>query len=261
MKYPDLEGKTVMITGAAKGIGLAIARAFAEQGSRPVLVCRREFPDPEQFKGGLEPILVKSDVRDLESLRAWLAGFEAQGGRVDVLVNNAGVVSHQLLLEASQADWDFHMDTNLKAVMFLSQLLARHMKTRGGGAVVSIASFNSHVASVAEGLYAVSKAALAMLTRSMAAEWAPHGIRVNAVSPGMIPTPMSQAEIETQAERLLSYISLNRFGRTEEIAQAVVFLASEAASYITGHNLDVNGGKALVQDPPKAWELAGIKAP
>ena len=255
MEYSDLKGKTVMVTGAGQGIGKAIAQTFASQGCRLIPVFRSKEPEIEVGSDTPEPIPVKCDVRDIGQFEKRLREFEARGLGVDVLVNNAGVIRHGMLLDLTEEDWNHHFDTNLKAVLFLSQLLAKHMKERNGGAIVNISSFNTHIASIAESLYAVTKCGLTMLTRCMAAEWAPHGIRVNAVSPGMIPTPMSREEIEQAPERLLSYISMNRFGRPEDIANAAVFLASDAAAYITGHNMDVNGGKALVQNPTAAWEM------
>ncbi len=248
--YPDLAGKRVTVTGAAQGIGLDIVRAFANAGAQ-VLAISRQGPEGDAAIDGVE--WLACDIRKLEPLERKLDELEARGERMHVLVNNAGVMRRAHLLEASDDDWVEMFDTNVRATFRLSQRFARHMKPRGGGAIVNAASFAATLPSVGHGVYAATKAALVSLTRSMAAEWAPWQIRVNAFSPGVIPTRMTRPALDRNEARMLESISLRRTGSTAEVAAAVLFLASDTSSYITGVNLDVTGGKLIVQDPGSAW--------
>lgn len=249
-RYGDLAGKRVIVTGANQGIGLAIMQAFLEQGCRVLAVARGEFPKDAKAE---RLDLLRCDIEDPAPVAEWIAGLERRGERVHVLVNNAGQLVKGSLIDSPRADFDRMFGVNARATFFLSQLLARHMKTRGGGVIVTAGSFAVTLASVGSGVYAASKAAIVSLTRSMAAEWAPFGIRVNAFSPGVIPTRLTEQAIGEDAAGMLEEISLRRFGETGEVAAVALFLASDASSYLTGVNIDVSGGKLIVQSPGRAW--------
>ncbi|MBT6068525.1 SDR family oxidoreductase [Candidatus Peregrinibacteria bacterium] len=246
----DLANKTVLITGTSRGIGKAIAQAFLEQGTKVIALYREEKPE---FEGSHEVIFLKADIQDLDTIRTWLSEFENDGGKIDVLVNNAGVYSKCDLLNVTEEDFDRTMSINLKGTVFLSQLIAIHMKKNGSGSIVNAASFAAQLASRGFGIYAATKTAIISLTKSMAAEFAPYGIRVNAFSPGVTPTRMTQPAIDANEKGMLDTIALHRFGGADEVANAVLFLASDASSYITGTNLDVSGGKFANQNPGASW--------
>ena len=253
LNFTDLKGKTVLVTGTTRGIGKAIAARFLKGGCRVIALYRN---NPPEFEGDFEhsPILLKNDVMDLNAMRTWLKDFVEGGDKIDVLVNNAGIYSNINFLEVKEEDWDRLMDINLKAVFFLSQMIADHMKDNGGGIIVNAASFAAKLSSLNYGVYAASKAAVDSLTKSMAASFAPYNIRVNAFSPGVIVTDMTKGAIEANKEKMLDAISLRKFGEVENVAEAVMFLCSEASSYITGINLDISGGKFLVQNPELPWK-------
>ncbi|NJM62223.1 MAG: SDR family oxidoreductase [Oscillatoriales cyanobacterium RU_3_3] len=254
IKYPDLVDRTVVITGSNRGIGETIVQAFLSNQCRVVAVYRQDTPFislPDI--AGDRLILLQADIGDRAAFTNWLTEFESSGNRADILVNNAGVLKNTPLIECDENDWHYIMDINLKHTFFLSQLFARHMKKNGGGVIINASSFAAKIAAGNCGIYAASKSALQMLTKCMAAEWAPFGIRVNGFMPGMIPTRMSAPAIDRKQEQLINDISLHRFGTTEEIANGVLFLASNAASYITGTDLEISGGKFLIQDPESPW--------
>jgi NAD(P)-dependent dehydrogenase (short-subunit alcohol dehydrogenase family) len=246
--YPDLAGKRVVVTGASQGIGLAIARGFAAAGSRVLAVARGAFPDDAR-----EIETLRCDITAPQPLTDWLEQGARKGERVHVLVNNAGQLVSGDLIDATAEDFDRLFAVNTRATFLLSQLVARHMRAAGGGVIVNAGSFGATLASVRSGLYAASKAALLSLTRSMAAEWAPFGVRVNAFSPGVVPTRMTEPALAQHQDRMLDEISLRRLGSAEEVTAVVLFLASDASSYLTGVNIDVSGGKLIVQNPGAAW--------
>ena len=250
--YPDLKGKTVVITGASAGLGKTIARRFLETGSRVIAVGRSEITWlANADRGNCEH--VQCDIRDTGPVESWLADWEQAGNTVHVLVNNAGIIEEGALLDYSQDAWDSTFDVNLKATFQLCQIFARHMRNQQDGSIVNAASYAATLPAAFSGVYAASKAALLSLTRTMAAEWAPYGIRVNAYSPGVVRTPMTEPKLKKNESRMLEAISLNRLGTADEIANVVLFLSSSASAYITGANIDVSGGKLVVQDPHAAW--------
>lgn len=253
-KYPDLKNKTVVITGASGGIGRGLCRAFLACHSRVILVYRNEKPDFSiSRKQQKRIVFLQADITELDTVSFWLKDFYKQGVQVDILINNAGVNLSRPLIECDERDWEFIINTNLKATFFFSQLFARYMKKKSSGVIINATSFASNIPSAFGGLYAASKAALRILTKCMAAEWAPYGIRVNAFSPGVIPTKMTKPAIMQRKEQLVNAISMRRFGNIKEVANAVLFLASCASSYITGIDLEISGGKFLIQDPVTPW--------
>ncbi len=250
--YPDLAGKRVVVTGAGQGIGQAIAVGFLGAGARVTTISRAPLPW-SAAEGQLLDARV-GDINDASVSEALVRSCEDRGERVDVLVNNAGVLSRSSLLDTDEASFDHVFGVNVRATFFLAQRFARHMRTHGGGTIINAASYAATLASIDHGVYAASKAALVALTRSMAAEWAPYGIRANAFSPGVIPTRMTEEALRAGGARALDAISLRRTGTVAEVADAVLFLASDASSYLTGINLDISGGKLIVQNPGGAWE-------
>ena len=250
--YEDLADKRVVVTGASQGIGAGIAQAFHREGCHVVALARGPIAWAEAAKGERVET-VQADVRDIDGLRTWLERVTRGGTGVDVLVNNAGHLTANPLIDCSPEEYDDMFAVNTRAMFFASQVFARHMRSRGGGVIVNVASYAATLASINYGVYAASKAAVVALTRSMAAEWAPMGIRVNALSPGVIPTRMTEPALSRNEARMLESISLHRVGTVDEVADAALFLASIRSSYLTGVNLDVSGGKLVVQNPGAAW--------
>ena len=249
-----LDGKVAMVTGAGSGIGKAIAVAVAEVGADCV-AC--ELPEKmadlepvcdEIRRLGRKALPLPLRLPDIDSIDAAVDRAVAEMGRIDVLVNNAGVNIPREALEVTEADWDGVVDVNLKGLFFLSQRVARKMAAAGGGKIVNMASQNGVVGYYKRAAYCSSKAGVVNLTRVLALEWAPHKINVNAVGPTFILTPLTQATFDDPVlrEDLLKRIPLGRVGQPEDVVGAVVFLASPAADLITGHTLLVDGGWTAV---------------
>lgn len=256
MEYTDLVGKTVFITGANRGIGKSIADKFIRNRCRIIATYRKNKPDLVPLESNKRKhIFIKTDINDIDYISRWLANYEKENAKIDILINNAGVYIEAPLFDTTMEEWDVIMNTNLKSTFFLSQLLARHMKKNKGGIIINAVSFAAQIPTAYYGAYAASKSALVSLTKSMAAEWAPYNIRVNSYSPGVVKTRMTQPAIKKNEKKILETISLKRFGKVEEVANAVLFLSSDASSYITGINLDVNGGKFIVQNAEIPWSL------
>ncbi len=245
-----LDGKVAIVTGAGSGIGKAVAVAVAEAGADCV---------PTELPGrmaDLEPVCdairetghkafpLPLCLPDLSSIDSLIVKAIEKMGRVDVLVNNAGVNIPQDALELTEEDWDSVLDVNLKGLFFLSQRVAREMIKSGGGKIVNMASQNGVVGYYRRAAYCSSKAGVVNLTRVLAIEWAKHKINVNAVGPTFILTPLTQSTFDDPVlrEDLLKRIPLGRVGQPEDVVGAVVFLASPAADLITGHTLLVDGG-------------------
>lgn len=244
----NLEDKVALVTGGARGIGLAIARKFARRGARVALADLNgdaAVAAAHALEGG-NAIGVAADIGSPESVSAMLRSVEGRYGRLDIVVNNAGTWSNQSLLELRFEDWERVLRVNLTGPFLVGQGAARCMIASGdGGAIVNISSIAGQRAGAYRAAYGSSKAGLEQLTRQMALELAQHNIRVNAVAPGPIePAPGVIAHNEAEHAAYMDRVPMRRFGSNEEVADTVLFLASSESSYMTGHVLNVDGGMA-----------------
>jgi len=245
----SLEGRSAIITGASRGIGQAIAVALAQAGA-DVVVTAREASSLQETVAEISMQgrichAVAQDVRDIASISSTLDHCIERLGHIDILVNNAGFEHVSPALDVDEAIWDSIVETNLKGAFFWSQAVARKMAAGGaGGSIVNLCSLTSFVGIPTAVPYTSSKAGLLGMTRALAAEWAASKIRVNAVAPGYIRTAMTDGFYQDPAwqERTRARIPLGRFGQERDIGGAVVFLCSDASSYITGHCIPVDGG-------------------
>jgi NAD(P)-dependent dehydrogenase (short-subunit alcohol dehydrogenase family) len=250
MSYPRLElnGKVAVVIGGTSGIGLAIAKGMAEAGADVVPSSRREDQvdaAASQIESrGRRSIRVISDVSDRASLQRVLDESIKAFGKVDVLVNSAGRTKRAPTLDFSEEDWNGILDTNLTGTLRAAQVFGRHMLERESGSIINIASLSTFVALYEVAAYSASKAAVASLTKSLAIEWSQRGVRVNAIAPGVFRTPLNEKLLdETERGReFLLRTPMKRFGNVEELAGAAIFLASDAASFVTGEVLSVDGG-------------------
>ena len=240
------EGKTVLITGASKGIGRSLVTYFRKEGAKVVAVSRSEPADMES-----DVYSIISDIRNCDYIEQVL---KEKNFSIDILINNAGVICYENLDNVSREQIDSVFNTNVIYTFLLSQMIAKKMTDeKKKGVIVNTLSFAANIPSVGSGIYAASKAALASLTRTMAAEWAPRHIRVNGYSPGVIETDMTKPAIKSNKESMVNAIALREIGSTEQMVKIVGFLASEDSEYMTGVNLDASGGKFIVQNAEKAW--------
>lgn len=242
--FDDLSGKTALATGASSGLGMHFARLLARHGAHVILAARRAdklaaLRDEIAGNGGKAQTAVL-DVAAPSSIEAAFAAFEKQP---DIVVNNAGLAGDGPALDTEVADWDRVIDTNLRGVFLVAQAAARKMREGAGGAIVNIASITGLRVAGNLSAYATSKAGVIHLTRSLALEWARYGIRVNALCPGYIETEINRDFFASSAgEALVKRIPQRRLGRPEELDGALLLLASDAGSYITGASLSVDGG-------------------
>lgn len=245
-KQFSLTGKVAVVTGAARGIGEALAHALAQGGAAVVLAGRDaralDAVETALRRAGHAAASVVLDVADVAGIEPAFAAAEARFGRIDLLVNNAGVEQVCPSLEVTEQLWDRIVDTNLKGAFFCAQAAARRM--RSGGAIVNLCSLTSEVGVPTAAAYGASKSGLAGLTRALATEWAPRGIRVNGIGPGYFRTALTEGFYQDAAwqERMLAKIPLGRFGRLDDLGGCTVFLCSDAAAYVTGQILYVDGG-------------------
>jgi 3-oxoacyl-[acyl-carrier protein] reductase len=241
-----LEGKVALITGGAQGIGKAIALLFAQEGAQVGIAdinLEKAQETCRQVESlGRKALAVGGNVSDAKEAGAMVQQVINQFGRLDILVNNAGITRDQVLLRMKEEDWDRVMAVNLKGSFQCTKAALRPFLKQKSGKVVNIASVTGQMGNAGQANYAASKAGLIGFTKSIAREYASRNIQVNAVAPGFIDTAMSQAIPQKDRELLIQQIPMERLGTPEDVAKAVLFLASPAADYITGQVLNVNGG-------------------
>ena len=242
----DLTGQTAFVTGSTRGIGLAIARELHQAGARVAIVGRDQArAEAVAAELGERAAAVSCDVASAAQVDAAIAAAEAVLGPITVLVNNAGLTRDNLLIRLSDADWDQVLDANLKGAFHTMRAVAKGMMKRRQGRIINISGVVGIMGNKGQANYAASKAGLIGLTKAVAQEYASRNVLVNCVAPGFIETDMTAALPPEASAALLSAIPLGRFGRPDEIAGAVLFLASDLARYITGHVLVVDGGMAM----------------
>jgi 3-oxoacyl-[acyl-carrier protein] reductase len=245
-----LENKVALITGGARGIGRAIALAFASEGAHVAFSdielgsAAQEVVDLIRAKG-VRAIALQSDVRDFASTQSVVDSVIKEFQRIDILVNNAGITRDNLLLRMTEEDWDLVIDTNLKGVFNYCRAVSRHMMSQREGKIINISSIVGVIGNPGQVNYSASKAGVIGLTKTLAKELASRNIQVNAVAPGFVETAMTEKLTPQQREALLNIIPMKRTAQPGEIASVVVFLASPAARYITGQVLCVDGGVAI----------------
>lgn len=243
----DLTGKGALITGATGGIGGAIARALHAQGATVALSGRREDV-LKSFAAELgdRAVVVPGDLSDTDMVKSLPARAEEALGHLDILVNNAGLTRDNLAVRMKDEEWDDVIRVNLTATFLLSKGVLRGMMKRRWGRIINISSIVGATGNPGQVNYAASKAGTIGMAKSLAQEVASRNITVNCVAPGFIDTPMTEALSDDQKERLLSAIPAGRLGSSEDVASAVVYLASDEACYITGQTIHVNGGMAMI---------------
>lgn len=234
MIYSEFLDKVVLVTGAAGGIGRALCERFDSLGSR---VYSSDLADAARSR------FTQGDISDPSFRDRWVQKVLDHGGRIDILVNNAGICPRTALSEVTLAEWNRVLEVNLTSVFALSQAVIERMIVQRSGAIVNLASMAGKVGGIAVGAhYSASKAGIICLTKTLARYGAPHGVRVNAVAPGIIDTDITRAATPEQIESFRNTIPIGRVGDVGEVVAPIVFLASDEASYITGAVLDVNGG-------------------
>lgn len=241
-----LAGKVALVTGAAQGIGKAVALLLARNGADIVVsdinLEKAEETAKEVQILGRKALAIKVDVAKADDVDKMVQAILAQFGHIDILINNAGIARDKLILRMTEEDWDVVLNINLKGTFNCTKAVVRHMSKQKSGKIVSIASVVGEMGNAGQGNYAASKAGVIGFTKTIAREFAQRGINVNAIAPGYIETPMTEALPDKVKEELKRLIPMDRLGRPEDVAEAVLFLVSESANYITGQVLNVNGG-------------------
>jgi NAD(P)-dependent dehydrogenase (short-subunit alcohol dehydrogenase family) len=248
----DLRERVAVVTGGGRGLGFGLAAGLAHYGA-DVVVAGRDAAGLENtahhvVSAGRRCLTVPTDVRDVAQCQALIQRTVSEFGRVDILVNNAGIGARGAAEDLTEADWDLVLDTNLKGMFFASQAAARAMIPTGYGRIVNIASIFGAAAFAGSVPYSTSKGGVIQLTRTLAVAWAKQGLTVNAVGPAFIDSPLNayrKADQELERQTLAA-VPLGRWGKVEDVVSAVVFLASDAAAFITGHTLFVDGGYLAV---------------
>lgn len=245
-----LKGKVAVITGAGRGIGRSIALQFAEYGSKVVLNYRNSITQVEELlnqikQSGGEAIAIQADISKEEDVKKLLQEAVNYYGRLDVLVNNAGITKDNLMMRMSSEDFDQVLDINLKGTFFCMKHASNVMLKQRSGKIINISSVVGIAGNVGQINYAASKAGVIGMTKTAARELASRGITVNAVAPGFIETDMTETLSDKIKDATITNIPLRRYGKAAEVASAVSFLASEAANYITGQVLQVDGGMVM----------------
>ena len=254
-----MEGKIALITGGSRGIGRATALAFATAGA-DIAIASRKLPDLEKTAEeiralGRKALAVTAHVGRTEDINNLVAKVREEFGRIDILVNNAGTnPTVAPALEVDERAWDVIMNVNLKGLFFLSQAVARVMREHGGGKIINVSSVSGLRVQVPTGHYSIAKAGVIMATKVMALEWAQYNIRVNCIAPGAIETRLYDSifsllpedEARVRKEEAARRIPMGRVGQPKEVADAMIYLASDASSYVTGQTFAVDGGSLLV---------------
>lgn len=247
-KQLELDGKIAVVIGGTSGIGRAIAHGFAEAGASVIPTSRRieevEKTATEIEAIGCKTLRVASDVSSRESMQTLLDETVKSFGKVDILVNSAGRTKRAPTLDFDEQDWNDIMETNLTGTLRACQIFGRHFLENGYGKIINIASLSTFVALYEVAAYSASKAAVASLTKSLAIEWASRGVNVNAIAPGVFKTALNRQLLESteRGKEFQLRTPMKRFGKVEELAGAAIFLASDAASFVNGEVLTVDGG-------------------
>lgn len=243
----NFKDKVVLITGGSQGIGAAIVKAFYLDGSK-VYFCGRNEEKLKEVQNTLNSLQVGyaryivGDVTDIKNVEAMVNEIIKLEGRIDILVNNAGITKDNIILRMKEEEWDMVLNTNLKGAFFFTKAVLKYMIKQKSGRIINISSVVGSMGNPGQGNYCASKAGIEGLTRAIAREVASRGITVNAVAPGYVVTPMTDVLPEDVKKGLYDMIPLGRLGEPDDIASAVLFLASDKAAYITGQVLHVNGG-------------------
>jgi len=244
----SLEDRVAVVLGGTSGIGLSIAVGLAHAGANVIPSSRRLDAVREACKQiestGRRTVMCTSDVLDRPSLEQMRSRLLAEFGQIDILVNCAGITQRTPSLEVTEEEWDSIIETNLTGTFRACQVFGRPMLQRGCGSIINIASLTSHVGFTEVAAYAASKSGVLGLTKALAVEWAPKGVRVNAICPGVFPAPLDEPVLRSTArgQELMMRTPMQRFGNVSELAGAAVYLASDAASFVTGTGLAVDGG-------------------
>jgi 3-oxoacyl-[acyl-carrier protein] reductase len=253
-EYLNVHGKVVLVTGASSGIGAATAGLFGRYGARVALGFNNNKEGAEATRDEIRNLggtahSIRANVQEPEAIRGLVEETISYLGPIDILVNNAGSLIERAALATQSLDsWDSVMDLNLKSVFLMSQIVGNAMMERGAGSIINVGSIAArNGGGPGAGAYSAAKAGVITLTKSLARELAPHGIRVNCVNPGVIDTPFHEAFSTPESMRnFAKMIPLGRVGTAMECAKVIVFLASDAASYIVGESIEVNGGQLMV---------------
>lgn len=245
-----LDGKTALVTGASRGIGRAVALCLAAEGARVAINYAGNVKAAEEVKASVEAaggtaILCQADIADSAAVEAMIADVVKEFGTIDILVNNAGITRDTLLMRMKDEDFAKVLDTNLKGVFYCTKAVSKLMMKKRSGRIVNMASVVGLVGNAGQTNYAAAKAGVIGFSKSAAKELASRGITVNVVAPGFIGTDMTAGLPESVKEKMLTDIPLGRMGEPEDVANAVLFLASDQASYITGQVVNVDGGMVM----------------
>ncbi len=246
----DLQGKAALVTGASRGIGKAIALELAKRGAKVAINYAKNADAANEVvaaikASGGEAVALQADVADTRAAAALVKSAHEAFGRLDILVNNAGTTRDMVIMMMPEEDWDAVMNTNLKSAFNCSKAAVKIMMRQRGGRIVNISSVSGVMGNAGQTNYSASKAGLIGFTKALAREVAPRNITVNAIAPGFIPTELTAAMPEALKTATLNAIPLGRWGTAQEVADAVAFLASDQAAYITGQTLNVDGGMAM----------------
>jgi len=254
----SLEGKVALVTGGSRGIGESTAISFAKAGA-DVAVTSRKIQDLERVADevtslGRKSMAVESHIGRMDQIQPLMDKVVAEFGKIDILVNNAGTNFFMPAIDMTEKGWDVVINLDLKGLFFLSQAAARVMKENGGGKIINVSSVSGLKVQVPTGHYSIAKAGVIMATKVMALEWAQYNIRVNNIAPGAIETRLYDSifsllpedEAKAQKEQAAKQIPMGRAGEPQEIADVMIFLASDASSYVTGQTFVVDGGSLLV---------------